>query len=192
MQFVIQIRLYAKNCDISQTAFIVVKYIIYTRSLKEYIHLFRMHIVINIFHNLKFYIVPVKLNGVMLAGSMYVLSSILPSLNVLLCNANKRLHLEAPISAHICMVTICFHLPFFVQIVNDFELHFKVWDLNQHWEVHMWLYRKWRQIGRTLLLPTNIKTSMTFWLAYLHLTLGHTKDQGQAYFDWEYLANSDR
>ena len=39
------------------------------------------------------------------------------------------------------------------------------------------IYLKWKQIGQTLLLPKNMKLRMTFWLAYLHLPLEHSKGQ---------------
>ena len=67
------------------------------------------------------------------------------------------------------------------------NIHLKVTDSNHVlWKVHMWFFRKRRQLGQTLLLPTNRKSYMAFRLAYLHLTLGHSKGQGQGYtyFDW--------
>ena len=55
------------------------------------------------------------------------------------------------------------------------------------------IYRRRWQIGRTLLLPTYRKSNVAFRLAYLHLILANSKDQGQvhAYFNWKYLANGD-
>ena len=46
----------------------------------------------------------------------------------------------------------------------------------------------------TLQLPAHRKLYVTFGLAYLHLTLGHCKGQGQGHehFDCEYLENNDK
>ena len=46
-----------------------------------------------------------ELNGVMLAGSMFVRPSVRPSRNVGLCTAKKQLDLEASIFAHVWMLT---------------------------------------------------------------------------------------
>ena len=42
-----------------------------------------------------------------------------------LCSANKRLDLEAPISAHVCTLTTYLRQPIVVQIVNVLHLQFK-------------------------------------------------------------------
>ena len=51
---------------------------------------------------------------------------------------------------------------------------------------------KWLQIGQILLLPTNRKLHNVFPLAYLYLTLTHSKGQGHTHFNYEFLANDDR
>ena len=45
-------------------------------------------------------------------------------------------------------------------------------------------------MGKTLLLPTYMKSQLAIKLAYLHLILAHSKSQGQghAYYDHEYQA----
>ena len=56
-----------------------------------------------------------------------------------------------------------------------------------------WISHKWWQIGHTLQLQTHRKWLVAFRLAYLHLTLAHSKCEGQghAHFHCEYLANDD-
>ena len=60
-----------------------------------------------------------------------------------------------------------------------------------HWEFHTRLSRKWWQIGKTLQLSTLRKSHMAFRLAGFHLTLSHSKSQGQghAHYDSECLSN---
>ena len=41
-------------------------------------------------------------------------------------------------------------------------------------------------------LSSNRNYYMLFWLSYLHLTLAHSKGQGQANCHWIYLVNGDR
>ena len=43
-----------------------------------------------------------------------------------------------------------------------------------------------------LLLPPISKSCIGFWLTYLHLTLAHSKDQGQSHIYNEYLRNGDK
>ena len=56
----------------------------------------------------------------------------------------------------------------------------------------MLLSYKRLQIEQTLILPIELHVALR--LAYLHLTLAHSKGQGQgrAHFDCQYLANDDR
>ena len=51
---------------------------------------------------------------------------------------------------------------------------FKVQDSDRvRWEVPTWFSRKRRQIGQTLLSPTNRKSHVNFRLVYLHVTIAH-------------------
>ena len=43
-----------------------------------------------------------------------------------------------------------------------------------------------------MLLPTNTKLHKALPLAYLYLKLTHSTGQGQAHFDYEFLANDNR
>ena len=55
----------------------------------------------------------------------------------------------------------------------------------------MRIFRKWGQIGQTLLLPTNRMSIKAILLAYLHVKLSYSKDQGQGHthFNYEFIAN---
>ena len=59
---------------------------------------------------------------------LFICSCVLPSRNVRLCTANKRMDLEVPIFAVICtrcMLTRYVRLQNFTQIFNVFDLHFQ-------------------------------------------------------------------
>ena len=83
----------------------------------------------------------------------------------------------------------------FIQILNVLELHFRGQNSNRvHWEVNIWLSHELWQIIQKLVMSTDRKLLVVFLLAYLHLNLAHSKDQGQGCvnFDCGYLANDDR
>ena len=70
-----------------------------------------------------------------------------------------------------------------------FHLHFQCQTFDILFGLQMQISRKW-QIEQTGLLPSYRNYYMLFRLAYLHLTLAHSKAQAQ--FGCKYLIKSDR
>ena len=120
------------------------------------------------FHN-----VLVKLNGVIVGGSVCILPSVCVchSQNVQLCTVNKWLNVELPIFVHIWMFMMLTSCKFSSESSTSLTFILKIKDSHRaHWEVHTWFSRKW----------------FRFLLAYLDLTFAHSKGQGQehAHFNW--------
>ena len=139
--------------------------------------------------NTSFYTVPTE--RCMLEGSVYVR----PPRNVRLSSSNKGLYVEASFFQNYAYWYDMSDCQLSSKSSTFLTFILKVKDCNRvHWEVRIWLSRKRQQIGQTLLLPIHKKPHVTFRLAYLHLTLAHSKDQGHGHthFDCEYLTNDDR
>ena len=72
-------------------------------------------------------------------GSTYVRTDVYPPRNVRLCTTIKRLELEAPISALLCVLSRNARTPIFMQIVDSFPFIFTAKDWNRvHWQIHAW------------------------------------------------------
>ena len=68
----------------------------------------------------------------------YICPSVCMLQNVRLCTTKKRLNLEAPILAPICMLTRYICQPTFIQSSTFFIVTFKVKESNRvHWKVHV-------------------------------------------------------
>ena len=130
-------------------------------------------------------------NGVEMVLSSRVLRlCVRPSRYV--CTVNKRLDLEAPICAHIVVFTSYVRLPIFIQILNVLYIHFYSQRLKSsisglsHVNISQTVTDKHSYCQHR-------KSHVAFRLAYLHLTLAHSKGQGQGHiqFDYECPANGD-
>ena len=76
-----------------------------------------------------------------------------------------------------------------MSLIPNFKV--KIWIEYTGQFIYDYIKKHW-QIGKKLLLPTRMKLHVTFRMAYLHLTLPHSKGQDQVHFNCEYVGNGDR
>ena len=93
-------------------------------------------------------------------------------------DAYRSIDLEASfLHTHSCSQDNTFVCQFFIQIVNVLDLRFQDqrFESSTFGSSNVIYLTKRRQVGQTQLLPTHIKSHVAFRLAYIHLTLAHSK-----------------